>query len=202
MTELAVIGRSYPRVDAREKVTGRAVYTYDMAFPGMLYGKLLRSPYPHARIVSLDTARAKRAPGVLAVITNADVPQKKFGAFVQDEYALAKDRVRYVGDPVAAVAAVDEDAALEALALIEVEYEELPAVFDPEAAMQPGAPAVHDGVELNIVAHNKVVGGDIEQGFREADHVFEDRFSTSRQCHVALEPHGCIATWDPSGKIT
>jgi CO/xanthine dehydrogenase Mo-binding subunit len=202
MTELAVIGRSYPRVDAREKVTGRAVYTYDMAFPGMLYGKLLRSPYPHARIVSLDTARAKRAPGVLAVITNADVPQKKFGAFVQDEYALAKDRVRYVGDPVAAIAAVDEDAALEALELIEVEYEELPAVFDPEAAMQPGAPAVHDGVELNIVAHNKVVGGDIEQGFREADHVFEDRFSTSRQCHVALEPHGCIATWDPSGKIT
>ena len=202
MTELAVIGRSFPRVDAREKVTGRAVYTYDMAFPGMLYGKLLRSPYPHARIVSVDTARARRAPGVLAVITNADVPQKKFGAFVQDEYALAKDRVRYVGDPVAAVAAIDEDAALEALALIEVEYEELPAVFEPEAAMQPGAPAVHDGVELNIVAHNKVVGGDIEQGFREADHVFEDRFSTSRQCHVSLEPHGCIATWDPSGKIT
>jgi CO/xanthine dehydrogenase Mo-binding subunit len=114
MTEFAVIGRSFPRVDAREKVTGRAVYTYDMAFPGMLYGKLLRSPYPHARIVSLDTSRARRAPGVLAVITNADVPQKKFGAFVQDEYALAKDRVRYVGDPVAAVAATDEDAALEA----------------------------------------------------------------------------------------
>ncbi len=202
MAELSVIGKNWTRVDAREKVTGRAQYTFDMGFPGMLYAKILRSPFPHARVLNIDTSKAKKLRGVMAVITHADCPPNKFGAFAADEYALAKDKVRYVGDGVAAVAAIDEDTAEEALELIDVEYEELPAMFDPEEAMQPGAPIIHEGVELNIVAHNKVVAGDVEQGFKEADYVFEDRFKTSRQCHVCLETHGCIAIWDPSGKIT
>jgi putative selenate reductase molybdopterin-binding subunit len=199
---LAVVGKPLARVDALEKVTGRAQYVYDLAVPGMLYGEILRSPYPHARIKRIDVSRARAHPGVVAVITGADLPYPKFGAFVQDETALAVDKVRYMGEGVAAVCAVDERTAQEALELIEVEYEPLPGVFDPEEAMREGAPLVHDGVERNIVAHNRVIAGDIERGFAEADYVFEDRFVTSRQCHACLEPHGCIAEWDPSGRVT
>ena len=166
----SVIGKSLPRVDALEKVTGKATYVFDMAQPGMLWGEILRSPHAHARITRIDTSRARAHPGVLAVTTGADLASyPKFGAFVQDETALAIDRVRYVGEGVAA---------------------------------QEGAPAVHDGVERNVVANNRVIGGDIEKGFAEADFVFEDRFVTSRQCHVCLEPHGCIADWDASGRLT
>ena len=199
----SVVGKSLPRVDALEKVTGKAAYVFDMALPGMLWGEILRSPYPHARITRIDASRARAHPGVMAVVTGADFASyPKFGAFVQDETALAIDRVRYAGEGVAAVCAIDERTALDALELIDVDYEPLPGVFDPEAAMQESAPPVHDGVERNVVAHNRVIGGDIEKGFAEADFVFEDRFVTSRQCHVCMEPHGCIVDYDATGRMT
>jgi putative selenate reductase molybdopterin-binding subunit len=197
-----VVGRSLPRTDALEKVTGRAAYAYDMRLPGMVYGEILRSPHPHARIVGIDTSRAAAMPGVLAVYTQADMPQARYGAFAQDETALADGVVRYVGEGVAAAIAIDEPTALAAIRAIDVEYEELPGVFDPEAAMAEGAPRLHPDAERNVVAHNRVVGGDVEAGFAEADHVFEDRFVTSRQCHTCMEPHAVIADYDASGRVT
>ena len=136
------------------------------------------------------------------MLTQADLPSTRFGAFAQDETALANGVVRYVGEGVAAVIATDEDTARAALELIDVDYEPLPTVVDPEAAMAEGAPQLHQGAERNIVAHNRVIGGDIERGFAEADLVYEDRFETSRQCHVCLEPHAVLADWDASGKVT
>ena len=172
-----------------------------MALPGMVYGEILRSPVAHARITRLDTATARELPGVLAVLTQADMPPARFGAFTQDEAALADGVVRYVGEGLAAVIATDEDAARAALDLIEVEYDPLPAVVDPAAAMAEGAPQLHAGAERNIVAHNRVIGGDIDKGFAEADMVYEDRFATSRQC-LCLEPHAVVADWGASGKVT
>ncbi|MGE5291981.1 MAG: molybdopterin-dependent oxidoreductase [Micromonosporaceae bacterium] len=197
-----VVGRSLRRVDADEKVTGKAPYAYDIALPGMVYGEILRSPMAHARITRLDTSRARQAPGVLAVLTQADMPATRFGAFTQDETALADGVVRYVGEGVAAVIASDEDSARAALELVDVDYDPLPAVVDPESAMAEGAPQLHEGAERNIVAHNRVIGGDIEKGFAEADVVYEDRFETSRQCHVCLEPHAVLADCDASGRVT
>jgi CO/xanthine dehydrogenase Mo-binding subunit/aerobic-type carbon monoxide dehydrogenase small subunit (CoxS/CutS family) len=198
----AVVGHSLPRADSLEKVTGRAPYAYDMHLPGMAWGEILRSPLPHARITSLDASAAKAIPGVLAVYTQRDMPQNKYGAFVQDETALADGVVRYQGEGVAAVIAVDEQTALRGIEAIDVDYEPLPGVFDPEQAMEEGAPQIHEGVERNVVAHNRVAAGDIEAGFAEADHVFEDRFVTSRQCHTCLEPHALVADYDPSGRVT
>jgi CO/xanthine dehydrogenase Mo-binding subunit/aerobic-type carbon monoxide dehydrogenase small subunit (CoxS/CutS family) len=197
-----VVGKPATRIDAFEKVTGKAPYAYDMALPGMLHGEILRSPHAHARITRIDTGAARKLPGVVAVLTQEDMPQTKFGAFVQDETTLADRVVRFVGEGIAAVIAVDEPTALEALRLIEVDYEPLPAITDPEEAMREGAIQIHEGVERNIVAHNRVTGGDIENGFTEADLVFEDRFETSRQCHVCMEPHAAIANWDASGRLT
>jgi putative selenate reductase molybdopterin-binding subunit len=201
-TEHNVVGRSLPRVDAREKVTGKAAYAYDMHLPGMLWGEILRSPYAHARIAAIDTFEAEQIPGVVAVYTQKDMPQNKFGAFVQDETALADGVVRYQGEGVAAVIAVDEETALRGIEAIDVAYEPLDGVYDPEEAMAEGAPAVHEGVERNVAAHNRVAAGDIEAGFAEADHVFEDRFITSRQCHVCMEPHALVADYDASGRVT
>jgi CO/xanthine dehydrogenase Mo-binding subunit/aerobic-type carbon monoxide dehydrogenase small subunit (CoxS/CutS family) len=201
-SEHRVVGHSLPRADAREKVTGKAQYAYDMRLPGMLHGEILRSPLPHARVTSIDTSAAAAIPGVLAVYTQADMPQNKYGAFVPDETALADGIVRYQGEGVAAVIAVDEPTALRALEAIDVDYEPLPGVFDPEAAMEEGAPPVHPDVERNVVAHNRVAAGDIDAGFAEADHVFEDRFVTSRQCHTCMEPHAIIADYDASGRVT
>ena len=149
MDKYTVIGKDIPRVDGREKATGAAIYTDDLKLPGMLHGKLLRSPLPHARIRSIDVSKAKRLPGVKCVITGEDTPKIKYGNWrlfpaTQDEYPLAVDKVRFIGDEVAAVAAVDSDTATEALALIDVEYEELPGVFDPFEAMKPDAPLVHE----------------------------------------------------------
>jgi putative selenate reductase molybdopterin-binding subunit len=197
-----VVGRSLPRVDAREKVTGKAPYAYDMHLPGMLWGEILRSPYAHAKIGAIDTFEAEQIPGVVAVYTQADMPQAKFGAFVQDETALADGVVRYQGEGVAAVIAVDEETALRGIEAIEVAYEPIEGVYDPEEAMAEGAPLIHEGAERNVAAHNRVAAGDIDAGFAEADHVFEDRFITSRQCHVCMEPHALVADYDPSGRVT
>ncbi|MEB3103596.1 molybdopterin-dependent oxidoreductase [Ferviditalea candida] len=193
------VGKSVPRVDSREKVTGQATYIADWVLPGMLYGEILRSNVPHARIVSIDTSEAEKLPGVFAVITGKDMANQ-FGPFVADETGLAVEKVRYVGDGIAAVAAINEEIATKALGLIEVEYEELAFVVDPEEAMKEGAPLIHDA-ELNIAAHNRVVAGDVDAGFAEADYVFEDRFETTKQAHACMEPHICIGHWEASNKI-
>ncbi|TMM02074.1 MAG: 2Fe-2S iron-sulfur cluster binding domain-containing protein [Actinobacteria bacterium] len=197
-----VVGKALPRTDSLEKVTGKAPYAYDMHLPAMVYGEILRSPVPHARVVKIDTSAAEAIPGVLAVYTQKDMPQAKFGAFVQDETALADGLVRYQGEGVAAVIALDEATALRGLEAIDVDYDPLPGVFDPEAAMAEGAPQLHDGAERNVAAHNRVIAGDIDAGFAEADHVFEDRFVTSRQCHTCMEPHAVVADYDASGRVT
>src|SRR5436309_10068224 len=140
-----------------------------MRLPATLHGEIQRSPHPHARITRIDIEAAKAIPGVLAVYTQADMPQAHYGAFVQDETALADGVVRYQGEGVAAVIALDEPTALRALEAIDVDYEPLPGVFDPEAAMAEGAPQIHEGAERNVVAHNRVIAGDIDPGFPEAD---------------------------------
>ena len=149
MEPFQMIGKDVPRNDARAKATGTAAYTDDLKLPGMLHGRILRSPLAHARIAHIDTGRAEALTGVRCVITGRDIPQVKYGNWrlfpdTQDEYALAVDKVRFIGDEVAAVAAVDKDTAQEALDLIEVEYEELPGLFDVESAMAEGAAAIND----------------------------------------------------------
>ena len=149
MKEFSVIGKDVPRSDATPKARGSAIYTDDMKLPRMLHGRILMSPVPHALIKHIDTSKAASLPGVKCVITAEDTPKIKYGNWrlfpeTQDEYPLAVDKVRFIGDEVAAVAAIDKDTAEEALELIKVEYEELPAVFDVDEAMRPGAPIIHD----------------------------------------------------------
>ena len=167
--EYSYIGRSLPRVDARSKVTGQAVFTADVSLPRMLVGKILRSPLPHAKILNVDVSRAKKLRGVHAVITGADTAGEKWGVFryTRDQQLLCVDKVRYVGDEVAAVAAVDEETALEALSLIQVEYEELPAVFDCYSALAEGAPLIHDDWPRNINVDVKIDVGDVDVRFSE-----------------------------------
>jgi 4-hydroxybenzoyl-CoA reductase alpha subunit len=205
--QYSVIGKRLPRIDARTKATGEAIYTMDIQLPQMLYGKILRSPYPHARISHIDTSRAEHLPGVRGVITAKDISSDKkayfyYGAFVPDEYPLAIDRVRFIGDEVAAVAAIDEDIAQEALELIHVEYDPLPAIFDPEEAIREGAPQIHDHAKANISWRLYQDLGDVERGLREADHIQEDRFVTQLVCHAPLEPHAAVAQWHTDGRLT
>jgi len=205
-TEHVVVGRRVPRIDARELASGRAVFTDDMRLPGMLYGKILTSPHAHARILKIDTSRAEALEGVKAVITAADVPDTFYGVSPAryDEQVLAKDKVRYVGDEVAAVAAVDEQTCLEALALIDVEYEVLPAVFDPFEAMKDGAPQLHDHPRFKNNVNTRVDWhfGDIEKGFAEADVVKEHTFVGNRTYQQPLEPHCAIARWETEDRLT
>jgi 4-hydroxybenzoyl-CoA reductase subunit alpha len=206
MKEYSVVGKSLPRVDGRVKVTGEAKYTGDMVLSRMLYGKILRSPYPHAKILNINIDKALRLRGVKAIITGKDTLGIKYNIIdlpqVNDEYILAVDKVRFIGDAVAAVAAIDEETAEEALDLIEVEYEELPYVFDPEEAMKDGAPKIHDHVDDNISWHFTIKGGDVEKGFKESYHIREDRFKSQPQNHSFLEPHEALADFDSSGKLT
>jgi 4-hydroxybenzoyl-CoA reductase alpha subunit len=199
-----IVGRGVPRIDALDKVTGRAKYTADMRLPGMIVGKILGSPIAHGRIVRINVDRARALPGVFAVLTAADVPDGWYGVSParEDEQILARDRVRYVGDEIAAVAAVDEATAEQALALIKVEFEELPAVFDPEAAMAPGAPVIHPEKPRYAGNINTRVDwhfGDVERGFAEADLVREQRFVGNRTYQAPLEPHAALALWDHHG---
>lgn len=201
-------------VDGRERVTGRVPYTIDITLPRMLHAKLLRSTAAHARIVRIDTSRARRVPGVLVVLTGADIAARSdispdYGPVYRDQPPLAIGKVRYAGEPVAAVAALDPFMAQEAIDLIEVEYEELPAVFDIEAAIAPGAPLVHEGPPRtgemfadvivhasggsNVCNHFRLRKGDVERGFAEADHVFDDVFTSPPVQHVPLETHACVA---------
>ena len=166
MNRFSIVGKDVPRTDATTKARGAAIYTDDMKLPGMLHGRILRSPLAHARIKHIDTSRAAALPGVKCIITAGDTPKIKYGNWrlfpeTQDEHPLAVDKVRFIGDEVAAVAAIDKDTAEEALELIKVEYEELPAVFDVDSAMQPGAPIIHDYCPNNVSVNRKIEYGDV-----------------------------------------
>jgi CO/xanthine dehydrogenase Mo-binding subunit len=222
MAEFTTVGRPIPKLDAIDKVTGRHRYPGDVELPGMLWGKILRSPYPHARITKVDASAAETMPGVAAVLTWRDLPRKRLGFIIKDHDVLASDVVRYCGEPVAAVAAESEAAAEAACRAIEVQYEELPAVFEPEGAMAPGAPLVHEGLASyeiravstaatmpfirpeagsNVCHHFTLRHGDVESGFRRAAQVFEDEFSFQMVHHAPMEPHGSLAQVTPSGEV-
>ena len=222
--EPADIGKTFRRLDYATKVTGRAQYLADMSVPGMLHGKILRSPYPHARITRIDGSKALKVPGVMAVLTRDDILHDEgiepfYGPVFKDQTIVAVEKVRHVGDPVAAVAALTLDAAEEALKLIEVEYEELPAVLNVEDSLRPGAMLVHDSVKLptsgfadlaelkpvegtNLCTHFRLNRGDIDKGFAEADRIFDDTFTLPATQHSFLETHACIASVEPGGRIT
>lgn len=199
----SVIGRSVPRIDGREKVTGAAKYTGDLKFPNMLHGKILTSPHAHARILCIDTSEAERLPGVKAVVTHRDVPSLKYGISPArwDENIFCIDKVRFVGDKVAAVACVDEETCYRALRLIRVEYEPLPAVLDFRRAMHEDAPQVHDEYPRNINTEIHQNFGDIEKAFAEAHHVRTDAFLGQRTYQAPIEPHSAISMWE-GGKLT
>jgi len=198
---LVAVGCPVPRPDARAKVTGQATYAADLYFEGMLHATVLRSQYPHARILRVDTSGAKALPGVVAVLTADEVPgAKNHGIVCPDWPVLAYDKVRYVGDAIAIVAAETEDVAEQALGLIEVEYEPLPVVTSPQQALAHDAPLVHDGG--NLLKHIQVRKGDAEKGFAEADVVVEREYRTPSLDHAFLEPEAGVATIDEEGKIT
>jgi 4-hydroxybenzoyl-CoA reductase alpha subunit len=207
MKEFSIVGKEVPRTDAEAKARGVALYTDDLKLPGMLHGRILRSPLAHARIKHIDISRALSLPGVKCVITGEDTPKIKYGNWrlfpeTQDEYPLALDKVRFIGDEVAAVAAVDADTAEEALERIIVEYEELPAVFDINAAANPGAPVLHDYCPSNISVNRKIKYGDIKKGFAESDYVREDTFTVHAVSPAYLEPCSALAQADLDGRIT
>ena len=207
MSELSYVGKSFRRKDGPDKVTGKAVYAQDVKLPNTLIGRILRSPHPHARIVRIDTSRARALPGVKAVITVEDTKGIKHG-FVEtpryppDQEVLARGKVVHVGEEIAAVAAVDQLTAQRALELIEIEYEVLPAGFDPEEAMRPGAPEIHrshpkyEGPHANIGGNTETAWGDVEKGFAESDYVREDRFECQLRTHGYLEPQATLAHWE------
>ena len=197
MTDFSIIGKPIAMVDAAGKTTGSGKYTDDLSAPGMLVGKILHSPYPHARIKRIDTSRAKQLGGVVAVVIGTDAPNP-YGILPvgHDEYALALDKVRYVGDNVACVAAVDEATAEKALELIDVEYELLPAYFDPEEAMKAETNLIHDNKPHNIEKDYHHVFGDTDKGFAEADHIAEARFIANEVTHAAMEPHATLAAFE------
>jgi 4-hydroxybenzoyl-CoA reductase alpha subunit len=202
-----IIGKRLPRIDSRDKVTGKALYTDDMSLPGMLCGLILRSPLPHAKIIRIDTLKALKVSGVKAIVTGEDTPKIKFGiisrsAKYMDEYPLAVDRVRFIGEEVAAVAATDADAAMEALDLIKVQYEELPAVFDPEQAQNPAAPQLHDHAPLNISREYHIKKGDPAAAFNQCALVHEDIFTTQSAIHAYMEPRVALAYWDKAEALT
>lgn len=194
------IGKRVPGLGTVKKARGKEVYLSDLKFPSMLHGKILRSPYPHAKILKIDASEAERLPGVFSVITADDTPKIKFSFYphLADQLPLAEKKVCYIGDPVAAVAAVDELTAEKAIELIKVEYEKLPAIFDPEEAIKPAAPRIHEQFQNNISFHLHREFGDVDRAFKEADFVFESEYKTSKPVHCCLETRVCIAYFDAS----
>ena len=196
------IGASVTSLDAPEKVTGMLRYAGDMSLGGLLHLKVLRSPVAHARIAKLDVSRAESAPGVHAVITHADVPGLDgHGMLLEIQPVLAGERVRFMGEGVAAVVADTPQLAEQALELIEVRYEELPAVFDMEVALEPGAPELHEDYPGNLIGHLKVRKGDVERGFAEADVIVEEDYYTQRTEHAYLEPEAGLSYLEPDGTL-
>lgn len=199
MKELNVVGRRVPQHDAAAKATGQAQFTDDLRLPGMLYGRLVRSTIPHGRILHIDTSKALALSGVKGVLTGRDIPDRVYGIVpkAKDEHVLARDKVRYIGDEVAAVVAVDPETAEEAARLVRVEYEELPAVFDPLEAIKEGAPVIHDRYPDNTSVRIYKEFGDVEAGFAASAYVFEDTFYSQAVNHAPLEPHAALAVYDP-----
>jgi CO/xanthine dehydrogenase Mo-binding subunit len=214
------IGQSAGHIEGPAKVTGRARYSADIALSGMLWGRTLRSSFPHARIVSIDLSAARRVPGVHAVISGADLPEVRIGRFLRDIPVLARDRVRFIGEKVVAVAAETPDAADEALSLIDVEYKELPAVFDPIEAMAPDAPRIHEHPEryehppippiggesryhpfANVCSQSIYRRGDLARGMATAERTFEHTFIVPPVHQGYIEPHACASAIGPDGKI-
>ena len=203
----SVIGRRNRKVDGHGKVTGATVYTDDMTLPGMLHGKILRSPHPHARILSIDTSEAEALPGVHAVVTGRDMPvQYCVIPWTRDEYPLCVDRVRYIGDGVAAVAAVDEETANHALRLIRVEYELLEPILEPERALDADAPQIHEagkpGRNGNITKHVRLEFGDVDGALADSDIIIEDEYFFQGSSHTPIEPHCAIGLYDGTGRLT
>ena len=197
------IGKAVRRIDAPSKVSGRLKYAGDMVMPGMLHVQVLRSPYAHARIVSIDTSAAETIEGVEGVITSADVPgEDGFGVFVHDQPVMARGKVRYVGEAVAAVAAEDELTAKRALAAIKVIYEQLTPLFDPDEAMRAGAPVIHDYAPDNVTKHIPIRVGDVEAGFVRSDLVVDETYTTQAIEHAYLEPEAGLGYVDADGVVT
>ncbi len=209
------VGKNVPRMDAYEKVTGAATYADDIQFgPGLYYGRLVRSPHAHAIVKSIDTSKALALPGVKAVVTGADTPTR-IGLYLKDRYIFALDRARMVGDPVAGVVATSEEIAEEAARLVEVEYEELPAVFDPVEALKPDAPLIHPDLGqyevvnfifpepgTNISEHFKLRRGDVEAAWPQCAAIVEGTFRLPPIQHVPIEPHVAVARWEQSNHVT
>ena len=200
--KFSVVGRRVQRVEGFDKVTGDSKFIADIYLPGMLVGKVLRSPFAHARIRHIDTSKAEKLPGVRAVVTAEDTIKRPWGAFFADQYILSVGKTRYVGEEVAAVAAIDPDIAEEAVDLIEVDWEPLTGVFDAEEAMQDGAPLVHDDKPNNIAMTMDIERGNIAQAFAESDVIVEDTFQSMPQWHCAIETIGSVAEYAPNGKYT
>ncbi len=218
---LKIAGHDVPRLDGVDKVNGLARYTGDLDLPGMAYGKVLRSPVPHARLVRIDTSKAESLPGVITVLTRDDLADlnHRYGATYKDQSVVAVDKVRFVGDPLAAVLATDEAAAEEALAQIDVEYEDLPNITTIDEALAPGAPLVHETESVkaelrgskygapprfkgtNVCYHFGYSRGDVEDGFKNSDYVYEDTFRFAKVQHFSMETHSTLAHFD-AGQLT
>ncbi len=200
--EFSTIGKRVPKLDAVDKATGRAQYIQDVKLPGMLYGKILYSKYPHAKIVKIDTSKAKKLNGVRVVLTGEDLPKIRMGVY-KDNPPIKAGKVRSYRDEVAAVAATDPETAKKAIDLIEVTYESLPTIFDPIAAMEPDAPLVHENHKTNILKMPwKLHYGDVEAARQEAAHVVERRFTTTWVSHCCLGTSGAIADFDNANNLT
>ncbi|MBI2758338.1 MAG: xanthine dehydrogenase family protein molybdopterin-binding subunit [Chloroflexi bacterium] len=192
-----MIGESVPMLDSVARVTGAVDYMINLRLPNMLVGKIVRSQVPHAKLLKIDITNALQVPGVIAILTGADLGANAFyGAGIKDQGVVAVDRVRYVGEPIAAIAAESLDAAEEAELLIDIEYDELPAVFDAQTAIQAGAPTLHEKFPNNIFKHAKLRHGDLDVAFAEADEIFEDTFTSPPAQQASLEPHVSAAQWD------
>ena len=198
--QLKYVGHNVARVDGIDKVTGKAKFVGDITIPGMLQGKILRSTYPHARLASIDASRAEALPGVIAVLTASDIVD--LNSIYNGRPVIATNKVRYVGEPVAAVAAVDLATAEEAMSLVQVEYEELPAVIGIDAALKKDAQLIHQEKAGNIGTHEKVTRGDVEEGFSLSDEVVEDTFTFPMVYHYAMEPHSVVAHYGTDDEIT
>jgi len=199
-----ILNSRLPRIDAPAKATGQAIFTDDISMPGMLYGAILQSPIAHGRILRIDTSKAERLPGVRAVITHEDAGPIKYGVSPAryDETILSIDKVRYMGDEIAGVAATSQETAQEAISLIKVDYEQLPVLLDPFEAMAEGSPLIHEDFPRNINAEVHQEFGDVEAAFSEADYIEEDRFVNERLDAAFLEPQACIAAYDSLGNLT
>lgn len=211
--EINAVGASLPRLEIAEKVTGAATYIADLSRPNMLHAAIVQSTIAHGRITGYDIDAAQAMPGVVAVLTGDDFPDGRMGAFIKDEHAIAKGKIRYLGEPVAVIAAESEGAARAAAKRVLVHVEELPAILSPEDGLAPDAPIIHEGLQDyfkvfpaicdgNMASYTEISEGDIDAGFAEADIVVEGEFTTAAQAHLAIEPVGALAEIDAQGRVT